>query len=311
MVAVIIIFLVVLAVYASRHGSDSDKNPPPRATLTDTNNRASMSTDARPGNTVQEDHDQNIHSQTPTVCVTDSNIMVIGRNDATFRCPPTEQEEMRGLVPIETGNDFRSFIHDYVIPTFCFQRLNSKGQQFAVLFLSKYDKHNIHKTQFGESIATFIAFSYLIQMFIYTDPHCAVCPRALVNPNISHFPCYVCKHLGNYIAARPDRNKNKTSYRHAEQFLLDKQRILIRNYTQNHGQQPQLIVLYSWLMPCSNCTTRIIKTFKNCRTRVMVVYTSHSQAKTVNMKRDKKILEQANITVIRVKYNRQLPPVKC
>ena len=39
----------------------------------------------------------------------------------------------------------------------------------------------------------------------------------------------------------------------------------------------------------------------------MVVYTSHSQAKT--MKWDKKRLEQANITVIRVKYNRQLPPV--
>ena len=141
-----------------------------------------------------------------------------------------------------------------------------------------------------------------------------MCPRALVDPNQSHFPCYVCQHqiLGNYIAARPVRNENKTSCRHAEQVLLDAQGILISNYTQKHGQQPQLIVLYSWLMPCSNCTIRIAKTFKNCGPgiKVMVVYTAliHSQAKTV--KRDKKILKQANITIIRVKYNHQLPPVK-
>ena len=131
-----------------------------------------------------------------------------------------------------------------------------------------------------------------------------MCPRALVYPNESHFPGYVCRHLGNYIVARPDRNKKKT--RHAEQFLLDKQGILISNYTQHHGK-PQLIVLYSWLMPCFNCTTRIVKAFKNCRTKVIVVYTSHSQAKT--MKWDKRRLEQANITLIRVKYNDPLPPI--
>ena len=40
---------------------------------------------------------------------------------------------------------------------------------------------------------------------------------------------------------------------------------------------------------------------------MIVVYTSYSQAKT--MKWDKRRLEQANITVIRVKYNDQLPPI--
>lgn len=153
-VAAIIIIVIVLAVYVSRHGSPSDSgiNPPPTAALTDTDNQASMSPDPRPGNigikTVQEGHGQDTHSQTPTACITDSN-MVIGRNDATFWCPPKEQEEVGGLVPIKTGNGFHSFIHDYVIPTFCFQRL--KGQQFAVLFLSRYNERNIHKTQFGES----------------------------------------------------------------------------------------------------------------------------------------------------------------
>ena len=154
-VAVIIIILIVLA----------DKDPPPRTTLTaDTDNRASMSIDARPGNTVQQDHDQNIHSQIPTVCVTDS-IMVIGRNDDTFWCPPTKKEEVGGLVPIKAGNDFNSFIHDYVIPTFCFQRV--RGQQFAVMFLSNYDKHNIHKTQFGECSYNILLLQLLTNIHLY------------------------------------------------------------------------------------------------------------------------------------------------
>ena len=147
--AAIIIVMVSLAIYASCHHRCHGSVSPPTATLTDADSQASMSPDARPGNigikTVQEGHGQDTHSQTPTVCI----IMVIGRNDATFWCPPTKQEEVGGLMPIKTGNGFSSFIHDYVIPTFCFQRL--KGQQFAVLFLSKYDEHNIHNTQFGES----------------------------------------------------------------------------------------------------------------------------------------------------------------
>ena len=146
-----------------------------------------------------------------------------------------------------------------------------------------------------------------------TDPHCPACLRALVNPNESHFPGYVCRHLGNYIVARPygyrssSRNKNKKEKKkHAEEFLLDKKDILISNYTQHHGK-PQLIVLYSWLMPCFSCTTRIINAFKNNSTKVIVAYSSHSQAK--DMKWDKKRLEQASITVIRVKYNHPLPPI--
>ena len=134
-----------------------------------------------------------------------------------------------------------------------------------------------------------------------------MCSRAIVNPRQSHYPGYVCRHLGNYIVARPDRFRNKKKIRHAERFLLDKQGILISNYTRHHGK-PQLIVLYSWLMPCSDCTTRIIRAFKN-RTNVILAYTSNYHTKTCTMKRDKKKLEEANITLIRVKYNDPLPPV--
>ena len=93
--------------------------------------------------TAQEDHD---HS-TLTVCIHDNE--VIGRNGGAVRHPPTKQAEAREPIIVENRveNGFNSFIRDYVIPTFCLQRL--RNQQFAVLFLSKYDECNIHKTEFG------------------------------------------------------------------------------------------------------------------------------------------------------------------
>jgi hypothetical protein len=132
-IVLVLSLTVILRYYASRT-ADTDNCPPYKT---------------RPGDaikTVQEGHDQNIHSQTHTECINDS--MMAGRNDATFRYSPTGQEEVRGLVPIRAGNGFDSFIRDYVIPTFCRQR---RDKQFAVLFLSKHDECNIHKTQFGES----------------------------------------------------------------------------------------------------------------------------------------------------------------
>ena len=150
-IVIIILSLIVVVVVqnaSSRHGSDPD----PTATLnTDhADNQASMNwnypPEARPGNirTVPEDHDQNTHI-TLTPCILES------RNGAAFRYPLTKQKEARE--PIKAENDFSSFIRDYVIPTFCLQR---RDKQFAVLFLSKYDEYNIHKTQFGGSILNYL-----------------------------------------------------------------------------------------------------------------------------------------------------------
>ena len=149
-VAAAVTITVISLVYVSRHRSDPD----PTATSTDTEEQVSIlreswncppAPEVRPGNIkrVQEGHDQNVHS-TLTVCVIDSGV-VIGGNDAPFQQQSTEQEVRE---PIKTKNSFDSFIRDYVIPTFCLQR---RDKQFAVLFLSKYDEYNIHKTQFGES----------------------------------------------------------------------------------------------------------------------------------------------------------------
>jgi hypothetical protein len=152
-IAITVIALISLifaaVVYALWHvGSPADSDD--KTTSTD------------PGNTtktVQEGHGRNIHSQIPSVCIIDSVVV-----DATLR-HPRKEEEVRNPVPIKEGNGFDSFIRDYVIPTFCLQR---RDKQFAVLFLSKYDKCNIHKTQFGES--SYIVRYINVLLLVYLLP---------------------------------------------------------------------------------------------------------------------------------------------
>ena len=54
--------------------------------------------------------------------------------------------------------------------------------------------------------------------------------------------------LVNYIVARPDHMD------HAEVVLLDR----FNELQQKFGRRPSLILIFSWLMPCSECTEAII-----------------------------------------------------
>ena len=96
-----------------------------------------------PGNSETEQED-GTHSKT---CI-DGEIG--GKKDALHQSIIEHREPIKAVrtknnVHVVTG--FDAFTRSHVIPTFCHQR---RDRQFAVLFLSKYDKCNIHKTQFGE-----------------------------------------------------------------------------------------------------------------------------------------------------------------
>ena len=96
-----------------------------------------------PGNSETEQED-GTHSKT---CI---NGEIGGKKDAHHQSiiehgEPIKAVRTKNNVHVVTG--FDAFTRSHVIPTFCRQR---RDRQFAVLFLSKYDKCNIHKTQFGE-----------------------------------------------------------------------------------------------------------------------------------------------------------------
>lgn len=71
----------------------------------------------------------------------------------------------------------------------------------------------------------------------------------LVNSNECSHPD--SSNLVNYIVARPDHDRHT---RHAEEVLLDRFNELWRNF----GRRPSLILIFSWLMPCNECTEDII-----------------------------------------------------
>ena len=100
--------------------------------------------------------------------------------------------------------------------------------------------------------------------------------------------------LRDYIVARPIKRKQ-----HAEELLLERfDELLARN-----ASSCRSIVLYTWFVPCEDCTRKIIHVLGQLTYRVTVVYSS----KMRNMieeeeRRNMSNLEAAGITVIKRRY---------
>ena len=73
----------------------------------------------------------------------------------------------------------------------------------------------------------------------------------LVDKTYSYFPRH---NLKNYLVARPDGGGRH----HCEKILLNQEYQLWDAYTEDHPTGPKCIILYSWLLPCSECTSKII-----------------------------------------------------
>ncbi len=165
-----------------------------------------------------------------------------------------------------------------LVSTFEKQRKNHM-YQFAVLFISPYQDINTDNgifqiTKMGES-----------GDYEATDSDCPTFP-----PD---------QDLGNYITARPDQPD------HAETLLLDRFRALwARNW-----QACRTILLYTWLLPCNNCTKEIIRILGPCTSicQVIVVYTSTMRYMPVAQQRENiRKLKAAGIAVKKEGYDKRL-----
>ena len=125
-----------------------------------------------------------------------------------------------------------------------------------------------------------------------------------VNKNYSYFPR---GDLTNYLVARPDNG------RHCEEIMLDQEYRLWNAYKDHHSTGPRCIILYSWLLPCSDCTREIIAYHTHTRpaVKLIVVFTAkwHYLDESEN---DNNItrMQEAGIDVHRVSYPYQLPPAE-
>ncbi len=113
----------------------------------------------------------------------------------------------------------------------------------------------------------------------------------------------------NYIIARPMQKGDRR--KHAEEIILDEFNDLWDSYLQiNSNQRPKSIVLYSWIMPCSECTEKIINTLSRLGVPVYIAYTiSYKRKETKQQQKDsRKRITSSRMTIEKVEYPHRLQP---
>ena len=105
----------------------------------------------------------------------------------------------------------------------------------------------------------------------------------------------------NYLAARPTRRK------HSETQILDRLDDLYNKYKANHGgQSPQVLLLYSWIVPCKKCTDDIVakltnEPFNSIPTKVVAYTTRGTTTKcTCDVKYTEEKFKNTGIDLFRV-----------
>ena len=117
----------------------------------------------------------------------------------------------------------------------------------------------------------------------------------------------------NYIVGRPDRvwSYIRLWYKsvHAEEIILSQFDSLLSAYRRAEECDPTYIILYSWMMPCSDCTSAIIAlSNSHLNLQTVVVYTiDWKEISREENETNRARLRAAGIIVQRVGYDRRLP----
>ena len=114
--------------------------------------------------------------------------------------------------------------------------------------------------------------------------------------------------FNNYIIARPQNGENNT--KHAEEVILENFVELLGAYkNQNSNQIPASIILYSWIMPCKDCTDAIIEKLLSHGIPITIVYTIswEKESKEIQAK-SRKSLKKKGVSVVYVKCPYRLQP---
>jgi len=131
------------------------------------------------------------------------------------------------LIASSSRDPFHNFVQE-LISKF---KSQSQNKQFAVLYLSPANELEEIKPQFST-----------LNDGPLTDAGKTIWPLQ--------------RNQDNFLVARVSR-------RHAEVSLCSRAFSLISDYQTRRGTSPGYIVIFSWLMPCKNCTDEIIRSFSS------------------------------------------------
>ena len=189
-----------------------------------------------------------------------------------------------------------SYIADFIIPSFKDQR---NGNQFAVvLLLSNDDFKSIDKVK-----------------LVPSDDD----GKPLLDVGQTTIPAV--NEYCNYIAARPVLTKSPARRRHSEREIFERRDLycgsrfdeLWRMYGMRYNRQPDHILLYSFFLPCRDCTDIIIKKLRRWNglyavTPVYLVHTTFWKKEDSSQRElNRNELVKAGIIVQQVKYDKFIP----
>ena len=81
--------------------------------------------------------------------------------------------------------------------------------------------------------------------------------KPVINPSLNLSPPGV-EHSINYLAARPALMPDKSNI-HAEKLIVAVLDDAYEQYKKMHGSPPNTMLLYSWIVPCLDCTELLVK----------------------------------------------------
>ena len=173
-----------------------------------------------------------------------------------------------------------------VIELFKTQRIEK--HQFAVLFLSSQD--------------------YIADVTFQTKTGPVYSPEEATDSTEPVFPPDY--NLHNFVTARPLQDFNANRKIHAEEQLLDKFDLLKTSFESSGINTCRTVVLFTWLLPCKKCTTRIINELGWRGLKVIVIYIIKHEKDTVdNELYTVERLEKANIEVMSERCYHYVPPL--
>ena len=109
-----------------------------------------------------------------------------------------------------------------------------------------------------------------------------------------------------YSQAIPEVQDDSETRKHAEQQLLEKLDQLYTDYHNKHGR-PAALLLYTWIVPCEECTTAIIRKlesppFAAIPSRVVAYTTNGEGVPGCSVAASQKMFNEANIELVRCRY---------
>ena len=190
------------------------------------------------------------------------------------------------IVNQASAGQLQTLVEDYFVPDFQHGGLVLQGHtQFAIVAF-------LPDTQWMK--------------FLYAPSKNSDGQKPIIDPDSSFSPPdkYEAWYY-NYLAARPNNGV------HSEIQILERLDNLYNQYKDKHGSPPKAMLLYSWIVPCIDCTDNLVakltsEPYKSIPTKIVAYTTLGTTTKCkCNVNYTIKQFENTGVNVVRIRVREE------